>query len=102
MKRSLAIGVVAIGLALSGCGGDEGDETTTPTTTPTVEAPSGSVPPSGGGTPPGASGQFPPEFVECMADQGVDIERSPDIHAPGAQQAFNACLPALHGGAAAP
>jgi hypothetical protein len=34
-----------------------------------------------------------------MADQGIDIESSPDaLHSPGAQEAFQACQQFLHSG----
>jgi hypothetical protein len=98
MKLSLAIAAVAIGLMLSSCGGGD-NETTTTTSTPTVEAPSGIIPPPAGAAPPsGSVSQFPPAFIECMADQGVTVDSTDAIHAPGAQQAFYACLPYLHGG----
>lgn len=88
MKARLAAAAVATTLALSSCGEDDGDTTTT---TP---------PPTGVGeqsTPvtPGAS-PFPPEFLDCMTDQGVDVQSSEEIHAPEAQAAFQACLQFLH------
>jgi hypothetical protein len=68
---ALLVALVAIvvgGIALAGGGGDE--ETTT--------SPAPSEAPSAGAAP--SPGALPPEFVECMADRGFDIESSADIH----------------------
>jgi hypothetical protein len=84
----LALALVA--LTLVACGGDEGETTTAPAPTP-AEAP------SGGQASPSLS-TFPPEFVECLADQGIDVEAVDDvseaIHSPGGQE----CFDLLHGG----
>lgn len=86
-----ALALVALTLALAGCGGGGGN--TEPQ--PGVEAP------TGGTTSPSGSADFPPEFVECMADHGIDIESSPDaLHSPGAEEAFQACQQFLHSGGA--
>ena len=86
-----ASALVALALVLAACGGDGGEGDTVPQ--PGVEAP------TGGTTSPSGSADFPPEFVECMADQGIDIESSPDaLHSPGAQEAFQACQQFLHSG----
>jgi hypothetical protein len=82
-RPGVAMGTVlaAVTLALAGCGDDDAD---------------------GGDadlTPPSPSGQLPPEFVECMADQGIDVESSPDaMHSPEAQEALQACFGSLHSG----
>ena len=77
--------VVVIALVLLGGGGDDAGTTTTPVP---AEAP------SGGATPPSV-GALPPEFVECMEDQGIDAESIPDqIHSPEG----DACFESLHGG----
>jgi hypothetical protein len=78
---AMGTALAAVTLALAGCGDDD----------------------AGGGdgdlTPPSPSGQLPPEFVECMADQGIDVESSPDaMHSPEAQQALQACFGSLHSG----
>jgi hypothetical protein len=82
---ALLVALVAIvvgGIALAG-GGDE--ETTT---SPPAEAPSA-------GTAPPSVSALPPEFVECMEDQGIDAESIPDqIHSPEG----DACFESLHGG----
>ena len=75
MKRLLAISAVVIGLSIAGCGGD-GDEEETTTTAPSSELEA----PSGGATPPGGLGALPPGFVECMAEQGYEVQSSADIH----------------------
>lgn len=77
--------LAAVALALAGCGDDDAG--------------------GGGGdpVPPSAPSQLPPEFVECMADQGIDLESSPDaMHSPEAQQALQACFGSLHSGGGAP
>jgi hypothetical protein len=95
MRRVIAIGAVLTGLLLAGCGGDDDDPATTAT--------SGANPPNGAAPPGGSSSQsaagFPPAFIECMADKGVDVSSVDTIHGPAAQEAFYACLPYLHGGA---
>jgi hypothetical protein len=75
------VAIVLGGIALAGGGADD-------TPRDAVEAPTATATPPGG---------LPPEFVECMGDQGVDIESPEDFHKPGAQQAFPACLQFLHG-----
>jgi hypothetical protein len=96
MKRYFTIGAVAIGLVLSSCGGDEKKATTSPAGGDRVGPPGESAPP------PSAAGQFPPQFLKCMADQGVDIKQTPDLHSPGSQQAFQACVRFLHAGSGGP
>lgn len=67
----LVLALVAAALAFAACGGGDDEETTT--TAPAVsEAPSGGAPPS--------VGALPPEFIECMAEEGYEIESSADIH----------------------
>ena len=75
MKRSVGIGALAIALAFAGCGGDDGGDEETTTTAPSseLEAP-------GGATPPGGLGALPPGFVECMAEEGYDVQSPADIH----------------------
>ncbi|MBA2630686.1 MAG: hypothetical protein H0U84_06660 [Thermoleophilaceae bacterium] len=89
MKRLVTIGALVVGLVLSGCAGDDQEATPNPAPSDGVEAP------NGGATPPSDPGALPPEFVQCMTDQGYDIESSADIHtAP--QQALQACFGSLH------
>lgn len=90
-RRHLTIGAALIGLVLSSCNGEDEEPTTTAPATPdAVEAPSESAPP------PSAPGSLPPAFVECMADQGIEVGRFADIHSAQAQQALQACLQFLH------
>jgi hypothetical protein len=85
----LALALVTIVLMLSACGGGDDEETTTDAT-PT-ESPTGSA------APPSLSA-FPPEFLDCLADQGIDLESVTDvsavIHSPEGEQ----CFDVLHGG----
>jgi hypothetical protein len=83
--------IVLGGLALAGS--DDDDTTASPAPRDAVEAPTETAEPN-------ALGSLPPEFVRCMADQGVAIESPDDFHKPEAQQAFPACLQFLHAGGA--
>lgn len=85
---ALALALVALALVLAACGGG-GDEETTTAPAPAVEAP------SGGATPPSDLGALPPGFVECMADEGYDIESQADIHS-APQEVLQACFGASH------
>lgn len=90
-KLAGASALIALALVLAACGDDDGEGNTVPQ--PRVEAPAGDT------TSPSAPTDFPAEFVECMADAGVDIESSPDaLHSPEGQEAFQACQQFLHSG----
>ena len=69
---ALALAVVALALLVAACGGgdENGDSTTADPAAP--------APPSQGEAP--SVGALPPEFVECMAEQGYEIESSADVH----------------------
>ena len=97
---ALALALVALALALAACGGDDENPTTKP-------APSES--PGGGAAPPGALDRFPPQFIQCLKDRGVDVEslegEDPnEIFHGGAvpPDVLNACFGVLHGGGGAP
>jgi hypothetical protein len=83
--RTLIAGALAlVALTLAACGGDDPEATTS---APSSEAP--------GGAAPNDLGQLPPGFVECMADQGFEIESADDIHtAP--PQVLQACFGSSH------
>jgi hypothetical protein len=86
----LALALVSLALLFAACGGGEDEQTTT-----TPPAPSAA--PSGG--PPDLSvGALPPAFVECMADQGIDLEAEPDLNAAIHSPEGDRCFGALHGG----
>jgi hypothetical protein len=88
LRRLTTIGAVVIGLALSSCGGDDEKETARPAPTDTPAAPSESAPaPSG----------LPPEFLQCMADNGYDVEQGADIHS-APMELLQRCFGSLHGG----
>jgi hypothetical protein len=87
------VAMVVVGIALAGGGDDEPSTNGTPSDA--VEAPTETATPTGG---PGA---LPPEFYECLADQGVVIESPDEIHSVP-QQALQACFGSLHGGGGAP
>jgi hypothetical protein len=77
---------MALGLTFAACGGDDEETTTAPA--PSVEAPSGGAAPSG-------LGALPPGFVECMAEQGYEIESSADIHS-APPEVLQACFGSSH------
>jgi hypothetical protein len=71
----LVVGLVALG--------GVGDDAETTTTTAPADAP------SGGPAAPSVSA-LPPEFVQCMEDQGIDAESIPEqIHSPKGDACFN-------------
>jgi hypothetical protein len=91
--------IVVGGIAIAG--GSGGDEGTTATPAP-------SEPPGGSATPPGLGG-FPPEFIQCLKDKGVNIEGLEgldpnEIFHGGAvpPETLNTCFGVLHGGGGAP
>jgi hypothetical protein len=92
------VAIVVGGLAIAGDSGDGGGTSVTPTTT---AAPSEA--PDGSSAPPGL-GAFPPEFIQCLKDRGVDIEgKDPqELFHGGAvsPQVLNVCFGTLHGGGA--
>jgi hypothetical protein len=90
MRRALTIGMTALALTLSNCGGDDKKANTSP-------APSNTPEPEETAPPPNTDAQLPPEFVKCMADQGYEIKSAAEIHSVP-MQALQTCLPALHGG----
>jgi hypothetical protein len=94
------IAIVAVGIAAAGGGGDDGESSTSP-------APAAA--PSDGAAPPGVLSGFPPEFIQCLADQGVDIQSlegidPQEIFHGGAvpPEVMNACFGVIHGGGGAP
>lgn len=86
MKRLVTIGAVMIGLTLASCG-DDADESPPP---PAGEAPAPHLPPFA----------LSAEFLDCMADEGIDIPASGELP-PGLDpvqfdQALQACAEFLH------
>ena len=78
MKRVATI--LGIGLALSSCGGEGEKETARPAPTATT-----------------SESALPPEFLQCMADNGYDVEQDEDIHS-APMELLQRCFGALHGG----
>jgi hypothetical protein len=74
------ITIVAGGIALAG--GDGDDTSTSPASN--ERASPGSAP-----------GTLPPAFVDCMAEQGFDIDSLDQMHA-APPQALQACVGSLH------
>jgi hypothetical protein len=88
-SRTLAaLGLALVALALAACGGGDDDEETTTTSPPASAAPSGSAAPPG-------LGALPPGFVECMAEQGYEVESSADIHS-APPEVLQACFGSAH------
>jgi hypothetical protein len=93
------VAIVFGAIAIAGGGGDDEGTATTPATTPAPSEPPG-------GSAPGDLGRFPPEFIKCLEDQGIDVEGKDPIelfHGGGVPpQVLNECFGALHGGGGAP
>jgi hypothetical protein len=95
MSRAVALGIAAaalivlvVGVLLLTGGGDDGASSS--------PAPSGGrEAPGGGAAPPGALDALPPGFVECMAEQGYQIQSPADIHS-APPQVLQACFGASH------
>jgi hypothetical protein len=87
VRTVTALALALLALLLAACGGGDDEETTT-TSPPASEAPSGSAAPPG-------LGALPPGFVECMADQGYEVESSADIHSAPAE-VLQGCFGAAH------
>ena len=92
-RPRVATALVALTLSVGACSDDDEQATTTPA--PPVEVPSGTP------APPSDPGQLPPEFIECMAKRGFDVESSADIHS-APPQVLQACFGSLHQGGGAP
>jgi hypothetical protein len=95
--------IIVGGIAIAGGGDDVGKNATPATTSPPSEAPGGSA------APPSVLGGFPPQFVQCLKDRGVDVEslegKDPqEIFHGGAvpPEVLNACFGVLHGGGGGP
>jgi hypothetical protein len=113
MKRPkvvLSVGVALVvlvaivgGIAIAGDSGDDERTSAAPATTRAPsDAPGGSAAPQG-------LGAFPPQFLQCLKDQGVDVEKIEstdpnEIFHGGAvpPEVLNACFGVLHGGGGAP
>jgi hypothetical protein len=92
----MLIAIVVGGIAISG--GNRNDEGKTAT-------PAQSDPPDASAAPPGGLGGFPPQFVQCLEDRGVDVDslegEDPNAIFHGGAvppQVLNDCFGALHGG----
>jgi hypothetical protein len=82
MTRVAAIVALGMGLALSSCGGgDEEAMRPAPSVTPVAPSESG----------------LPPEFLQCMADNGYDVEQGGDIHS-APMELLQRCFGSLHDG----
>jgi hypothetical protein len=86
VRTVTALALALLAFLLAACGG--GDDEGTTTSPPASEAPSGSAPPPG-------LGALPSGFVECMADQGYEIESSADIHS-APPDVLQACFGSSH------
>ena len=87
-RAAIALPLTLLALVLAACGRDD-EETTTTSPAPSVEAP------SGGAAQPSDLGALPPGFVECMADEGYEIESSAEIHS-APPEVLQACFGAGH------
>jgi hypothetical protein len=79
------VAVALVALPLATCGGDDADA-------PARTAPAKSAAPA-----PGGPAALPPEFLECMAEQGYEVQSPTEIHA-APPQVLQACFESLHQG----
>jgi hypothetical protein len=98
----VALAAIVVGsIAIAGGSGNEGEEATPAETSAPSDAPDGTA------APPGGLGGFPPQFLQCLADRGVDVEslegEDPnEIFHGGAvpPDVLSDCFAVLHGGGA--
>jgi hypothetical protein len=81
VRQRAAIVFLVFGLAAAGCGGDDDRPARDTVATPTATPPSG----------------LPPEFIQCMADQGYAVESADDVHS-APQEVLQTCFGSLHEG----
>lgn len=81
----VALALVVLTLILAACGSDDEETTTT-------RAPSAA--PSRSATPPNL-GALPEEFVDCMAEEGFEVQSPADIHS-APPQVLQACFGSIH------
>ena len=86
------VAVIALALLIGACSGDDGNDDNSP-----ASPPASAAPPGDGGAAPPSAGQLPPEFMQCMAEQGFPIESPDDVHS-APQQILEACFGSFHGG----
>jgi hypothetical protein len=86
--------VIAVGLALVAIvagaialAGGDGDYTST--------SPASNGIRTGDAAPPSTPSALPPEFVQCMAEQGFDIDSLDEMHS-APPQVLQACIGSLH------
>jgi hypothetical protein len=82
------IGAIVIALAFASCGGDNEGAATTPAPIATAEAPAETTP---------DANALPPEFLECMSEQGYELSPSDDIHS-APPEILQACFESFHQG----
>lgn len=93
---SLALTLLALVLGACGGGDDEGSGATA--NPPASEAPNAPAPDRG--APPDAPAALPPEFLDCVAAQGFEVDPSgANLHSLP-PQVLQACFGSLHGGGA--
>jgi hypothetical protein len=90
---SMTIVAAMLALILGACSDGDDSADKAETAPPPAQAPRD----DDSGTPPASPGQLPPAFVQCMAEQGFEIQSSGDIHS-APPQVVQACFGALHRG----
>jgi hypothetical protein len=86
--------VIAVALALTAIvvgaivlAGGDGDDTST--------SPASNESTTRRASPPSEPGSLPPQFVQCMAEQGFDIDSLDEMHS-APPQVLQACIGSLH------
>lgn len=95
---SVVLALVALALVLAACGGgaDEGSDANA--TPPASGAPNPRTPDQG--APPDAPAALPPEFLDCVAAEGFEVDASgANLHSLP-PQVLQTCFGSLHGGGA--
>jgi hypothetical protein len=85
MKRRATISAVLVALALSACGGEK------PESNDHADAERNPVRDDAGHE------RAPPEFLDCIADQGYELSPTDDIHA-APPEILQTCFESLHQG----
>jgi hypothetical protein len=84
---AVALAMIAIIAGAIALAGGDGDDTST--------SPASNESTTRRDSPPSATNALPPEFVDCMAEQGFNIDSLDEMHS-APPQALQACVGSLH------
>jgi hypothetical protein len=89
MKRWVVLVAALAALFAASCSDDDGGADTSPAVREKAPAP------DEGSEPSPDAGQLPPEFLECMAENGFEVDSSADIHS-APPQVLQECFGSIH------